>query len=79
MSSATQVSEIGIVKFNGVSIDKIANINGVPIDKIAKINGVPIAHDKLIIETSDGVKLNFIDIASAVNTFWQKELESLQT
>ena len=69
VKSAAQVSEGGIAK-----------IIGVPISKIAKINGVSISsEEKLIVKTTDGTELNFMDIATAVNTFWQKELESLKT
>jgi hypothetical protein len=80
VKSAAQVSEGGIAKINGVPISQIAKINGVPISQIAKINGVPISGNiKLIITRTDGTKLNFMDIAEAVNAFWQKELESLKT
>jgi hypothetical protein len=80
VKSAAQVSEGGVAKIIGVPISKIAKINGVPISQIAKINGVSISsEEKLIIKTTDGTELNFMDIATAVNTFWQKELESLKT
>jgi hypothetical protein len=80
VKSAVQVSEGGIAKINGVPISTIAKINGVPISQIAKINGVSISGNiKLIITRTDGTELNFIDIAGAVNAFWQKELESLKT
>jgi hypothetical protein len=79
VKSAAKVSERGIAKINGVPISKIAKINGVPISQIAKINGVSISsEEKLIVKTTDGIELNFMDIAKAVNTFWQKELESLK-
>ncbi len=69
VKSAAQVSESGIAK-----------INGVPISQIAKINGVPISgNNKLIVTKTDGTELNFMDIAGAVNAFWQKELASLKT
>ena len=79
VESATQVSEIGIAKINGVPISQFSEIHGVPISRIAKINGVPISHEKLIVTTTNGTELNFMDIASTVNAFWQKELESLKT
>jgi len=63
-----------------VSVGGIAKISGVPISQIAKINGVSISsEEKLIVKTTDGTELNFMDIATAVNTFWQKELESSKT
>jgi len=80
VKSAAQVSVGGIAKISGVRISKIAKINGVPISQIAKINGVSISsEEKLIVKTTDGTELNFMDIATAVNTFWQKELESSKT
>lgn len=80
VKSAVQLSEGGIAKINGVPISTIAKINGVPISTIAKINGVPISGNiKLIITRTDGTEFNFMDIAGAVNAFWQKELESLKT
>ncbi len=79
IKSASQVLVTGISKINGVPIDQIAEINGIPIAQIAKINGVAITQDRLIVELTDGKKLNFIDIANTVNKFWQKELESFRT
>ncbi len=83
VKSAAQVSEGVVAKFMGVPISRIAKINGVPTSRIARINGVPIsikyANHKLIVTRTDGTELNFMDIANAVNAFWQKELESLKT
>ena len=83
VKSAAQVSEGVIAKIMGVPISQIAKFNGVPISQIARINGVPVsikyANHKLIITRTDGTQLNFMDIAKAVNQFWQKELELLTT
>lgn len=79
VESATQVLELIIAKINGVPINEIAQINGVSFSQIAKVNGMPVDHEKLIVKTTDGAELNFMDIASAVNEFWQRELNALKT
>ncbi|MDL1982399.1 MAG: cadherin-like beta sandwich domain-containing protein [Deltaproteobacteria bacterium] len=62
----------------------VTSINGVPISRIAKINGMPISigknsTGKLVVTKTDGTKLNFMDIAGAVNAYWQRELQLLKT
>jgi hypothetical protein len=64
VKSAAQVSEGGNAKNNGVPIF---------------INSGNNSSVELIVELTDGTKLNFMDIAGAVIAFWQKELESLKT
>ena len=81
---AAKVPESVVTSINGVPISRIAKINGVPISRIAKISGMPISigknsTEKLVVTKTDGTKLNFMDIAGAVNAYWQRELQSLKT
>jgi len=80
VKSVARVSVGGIAKISGVPISQIAKISGVPISQIAKINGIALSGELLIVvTTTDGTALDFMDIAAAVNAFWQKELESLKS
>jgi len=80
IKSAVRNTSNGISAINGIPISKITSVSGVPVSKISSISGVSVsAKDTLVVTNTDGVELDFLQIAMRVVTFWQGEMKSLST